>query len=38
MSGLGVTVTAAFSEPFPFQEIQEAEELLMPLSSLSKNM
>ena len=38
MSGLRVTVVAACSEAFPFNEIQEAKELLMSLSNLSKNM
>lgn len=38
MSGLRVTVIAACSEPFPFNEIQEAKELHMSLSNLSKNM
>lgn len=38
MSGLRVTMIAACSEPFHFNEIQEAKELLMSLSSLFKNM
>lgn len=38
MSVLRVTAIAACSKPSPFNEIQEPRELLMSLSSLSKNM